>query len=256
MPFLGIGLIGAIALFFAFHAIRTQQDRYWIYILFMVPLLGSIIYFAMIFLPELRSTPLGYQVESKLRKALDPERELREAQKQYEISQTTSTRIDLGKALVDNNRADEALIYYQQALTGIYATSPDILLQYAYALFMDHQYTKAKETLNFLREKNPDYKSDEGHLLYTKILVSLNEREQAKEELEALISYYPSLEAISFYLQTLIGWNNIDKANQVLQIIEQRLKHLPKHSKRLNTQWIKEIEQSKQKLNQLNNEVN
>ena len=256
MPFLGIGLSSAIALFFIFHAIRTQQDRYWICIIFMMPFLGSLIYFAVIFFPKLRSTPVGYQIETKLRKTQDPERELYEAQKKYEASQTSTTRIILGKALVDNNRADEALIYYQQALTGIYATSPDILLQYAYALFMDHQYTKAKETLNFLREKNPDYNSDESHLLYARVLVSLNEREKAKKELETLISYFPSLEAISFYLQTLIGWNQIDKANHVLLIIEHRLSYLPKHTKRLNAQWIKNIEQSKQKLNQLSKGVN
>ncbi|MCX8650804.1 tetratricopeptide repeat protein [Gilliamella sp. B2776] len=256
MPILGIGLSSAIALFFALHAIRTQQDRYWIYILFIVPILGSLIYFAVILLPKLRATPVGFKIKSKLRKTLDPERELREAQKQYELSQTTSTRIALGKALVLNNRADEALIYYQQALTDIYATSPDILLQYAYALFRDHQYTKAKETLNFLREKNPDHQSDEGHLLYTKILVSLNEREHAKEEFEALITYFPNLEAISFYLKTLIGWNQIDHAIQVLHIIEQRFNQLSKHSKRLNAKWIEEIQQSKQKLSQLGKEVN
>ena len=248
MPFLGIGLSSVIALFFVFHAIRTQQGRYWIFILFLVPILGSLIYFAVIFFPKLRSTPVGYQIGTKLRKTQDPERELLEAQKKYEASQTIKTQINLGKALVDNNRADEALTYYQQALTGNYATSPDILLQYAYALFMDHQYTKAKETLNFLSEKNPDYNSDESHLLYARVLVSLNEREQAKKELENLISYIPSLEAISFYLQTLIGWNQIDKANNVLQIIEHRLSYLPKHTKRLNAQWIKDIEQSKQKL--------
>jgi len=85
----------------------------------MVPFLGSLIYFAAICLPKLRSTPVGYQIGTKLRKTQDPERELLEAQKKYEASQTIKTQINLGKALVDNNRADEALTYYQQAPTSI-----------------------------------------------------------------------------------------------------------------------------------------
>lgn len=251
MPFIGVGLSTVIAIFFAVHAIRTQQDRYWLYILFIFPFLGSLVYFFAIFLPEIRYTHTGFQIESKLRKALDPQRELREAQNQYDLSPTVDAQINLGKALVDNNRASEALTYYRQALTGIYKSAPDILLQYANALYEDKQFSQAKETLDYLREKNPSYNSVEGHLLYTKILVSLGDKEQAQQEFDALISYYPNLEAIAYYLQTLIMWNQIDTAKQTLQTIEQRLKHMPKHAKQLNSQWIKEIEQSRQKLNQL-----
>ena len=125
-------------------------------------------------------------------------------------------------------------------------------MQYANALYEDKQFNKAKETLDYLRETNPNYYSDEVHLLYTKILVSLNQIEQAKEKFEALVDYYPSFEVISYYLQTLINWNEINKANQVLQIIDHRLRHLPKHVKKLNSQWIRKINQSRQKLSQIN----
>jgi hypothetical protein len=252
VPIFGIGLSTIVAVFFAVHAIKNNQDRYWIYLLFMFPIVGCIAYFLICYLPTLRHTRAGFQIESRLRKAIEPKRELREAQNQYDLSQTVDAQVRLAKALVDNNRAHDALTYYQQALSGIYKTAPDILLQYAYALYQDQQFNQAKQTLDFLRETNPNYSSDEGHLLYTKVLVSLNQVEQAKKEFQALIDYYPSFEAISYYLQTLINWNELDKANSVLQIIDNRLKHLPKHSKQLNNQWIKEINQSRQKLRKIN----
>lgn len=251
MPIFGIGLSTLFAVFFAIHAIKNNQDRYWIYLLFMFPVVGCLAYFFVCYLPDIRATRTGYEIESLLRKAIDPQRELREAQNNYDLSPTVDARVRLAKALVDNNRANEALAFYQQALSGIYKTAPDILLQFANALYQDKQFNKAKETLDYLRETNPNYYSDEGHLLYTKILVSLNQIEQAKEEFEALIDYYPSFEAISYYLQTLIDWNEINKANQVLQIIDHRLKHLPKHAKKLNNQWIREINQSRQKLSSI-----
>lgn len=248
MPFLGVGFSTIIALFFAVHVIKTEQERFWLSILFLFPFIGSLIYFFVIFLPDFRQTSVGYQIESKLLKTLDPQRELREASSNYEISPTVEAKVCLAKALVDNDRAHEALIYYQEALTGIYESAPDILLQYAYALYQVKQYKKAKETLDYLREKNPTYRSDEGHLLYTKILIGLDLKEEAQEEFNALISYYPSLEAASYYLQTLIEWQQISLAKEVLQKIELRLKHMPKHAKRINQTWIKSIEQSKQKL--------
>lgn len=249
MPFLGIGLSTIIALFFAVHAVKTGQERFWLSILLVFPFIGSLIYFFVIFLPDFRQSPVGYQIESKLLKALDPQRELREALSNYEISPTVEAKVCLAKALIDNDRANEALTYYQEVLTGIYESAPDILLQYAYALYLVKQYKKARETLDYLREKNPNYRSDEGHLLYTKILVSLGLKEEAQEEFNALISYYPSLEAASYYLQTLIEWHQISLAKEVLQKIELRIKHLPKHAKRINLTWIKEIEETKQKLN-------
>ena len=249
MPFLGIGLSTIIALFFAVHAIKTRQEQFWLSILLVFPFIGSLIYFFVIFLPDFRQSPVGYQIESKLLKALDPQRELREALSNYEISPTVEAKVCLAKALVDNDSANEALTYYQEVLTGIYESAPDILLQYAYALYQVKQYKKARETLDYLREKNPNYRSDEGHLLYTKILVALELKEEAQEEFNALISYYPSLEAASYYLQTLIEWHQISLAKEVLQKIELRIKHLPKHAKRINQTWIKEIEETKQKLN-------
>ena len=103
-----------------------------------------------------------------------------------------------------------------------------------------HSTTFAKPTLTTIRMK------------VTYFTLKLNQIEQAKEKFEALVDYYPSFEVIFYYLQTLINWNEINKANQVLQIIDHRLKHLHKHVKKLNSQWIRKINQSRQKLSQIN----
>lgn len=82
-------------------------------ILLVFPFIGSLIYFFVIFLPDFRQFPVGYQIESKLLKTLDPQRELREALSHYEISPTVEAKVCLAKALVDNDSAYEALTYYQ-----------------------------------------------------------------------------------------------------------------------------------------------
>lgn len=238
MPFFGLGLSTIIAICFAIHALRSGQDRYWLFILFVFPFLGSVVYFFAIFLPSIRYSHSGYQIESKLRKTLDPTRELREAQHDFELSPTIDAELRLANALVDIGKAKESLPHYQHILSAVYKTAPDILLQYAQALFAANQPQEVKQVLNDLRAHNPNYRSDDGHLLYARALAELNEKIAAKEEFDALVDYHPSLEVYVRYAEVLLNWGDKTGAKQQLDALDQRVKFLPKHSKRLNAEWI------------------
>ena len=52
MPFVGLGLHFLVAIFFAIHVVRSGQQMYWLIILFSFPLLGSLVYFFAIYLPN------------------------------------------------------------------------------------------------------------------------------------------------------------------------------------------------------------
>lgn len=251
MPLL-LGLSFLIAIYFAIHVVRTGQDRYWLFIMFSFPFLGSAVYFFAIFLPSFRSGYSGQMLESKLRKALDPKRELREAEQNFEQSETVANRLAFAKALLDNNRVSEALSHYQAVLAlDLYKTSPDILLAYAYALYLADDAASAKQQLDYLRAENPDYQSNEGHLLYAKILTKLDDRAGAMREFNALVEYYPTLEAHISYIEILLQWNETQKAKQLLDLAELHIKRQPPHVKRLNAEWIKQAKQLRKQL--LNN---
>jgi hypothetical protein len=72
MPFLGIGLHVLVAIFFAVHAIRSRQQMYWLMILFMFPLLGSIVYIVAIYLPSTRIERTAKRAVTAAAKAIDP----------------------------------------------------------------------------------------------------------------------------------------------------------------------------------------
>ena len=54
MPFAGLGLHLLVAVFLAVHALRSGQNMYWLIILFSFPLLGSIVYVLVVYLPNSR----------------------------------------------------------------------------------------------------------------------------------------------------------------------------------------------------------
>ena len=99
MPILGLGLHVIVAILCAVHVLRTGQERYWLLVLFLFPLLGSFIYALAVVLPQLSNSRSGRRVVRGLRDTLDPGRELREAQAAFDHSATIANRIRVADAL-------------------------------------------------------------------------------------------------------------------------------------------------------------
>ena len=78
--FFGIGLHVIVALFFAVHAVRTGREMYWLLLLFMFPMLGSVVYFFAVYWPDMRIRRGVSKVASAALQTLDPGKALREAE--------------------------------------------------------------------------------------------------------------------------------------------------------------------------------
>ncbi len=76
MPIAGLGLHVLLAIICAIHVVRTRQQLYWLFILFAFPLLGSIVYFFAIYLPNSRLEHQAMKAVSAAAKALYPTREV------------------------------------------------------------------------------------------------------------------------------------------------------------------------------------
>ena len=94
MEIFGIGLHVIVALFFAIHAVRSGQQIYWLMILFLFPLLGSLVYFIAIYLPSSGLRQGARKAASVAAQTLDPNRELREARDAFEYTPTPAPGSD------------------------------------------------------------------------------------------------------------------------------------------------------------------
>lgn len=244
MPILGIGLHIIIAIFFAIHAMKTNQDKYWFMILFAFPGLGSLIYGMMVWLPDARNTRHGRTLENTLVNVLDPSRELRQAQEAIEMATTPDNRIRLAHALVNAKRASEAIPNYQSVLNGIYANDPKIQTFLARAFLEAGKFVEAKDLLDQIIKVNPNYKSPDGHLIYARALASLNERKLAREEYEVLVGYFVGLEARARYVETLLKWDDPYRATPLLEESLKMAKRMPSSARQINQEWIQILEKS------------
>ncbi len=234
MPYLGLGLHVLVALYFAVHAVRSGQDRYWLMILFMFPLLGSVVYAFAIWLPEQRHTRHGRALAGNVRRLLDPGRELREAQDAFDASATTDNRLRLAEALRGAGRAGEAVPMFRAALSGIHRDDPDLQVRLARALLESGEAAQARQLLDELIARRPDYRSLDGHLTYARAVAAQGDRAKAREEFEALVGYSSGFEAHADYAERLLEWNERERAAALCQQAQAKAKRLPAYARRMH----------------------
>ena len=155
MRIFGISLYVIIALFFAVHAVRTQQNMYWLLILFLFPGLGSLVYFFVIYLPSLRQSRGARAATRAISQLVDPNRAVREARTDFDRAPTVAHRMRLGAALLDAGNATEALEHYQSAVSGPFSSDPALLQGLARAQFANGKASATQDTLEKLFAVDP-----------------------------------------------------------------------------------------------------
>ncbi|MBU0655833.1 MAG: tetratricopeptide repeat protein [Gammaproteobacteria bacterium] len=241
MPILG-GLILAIQIAFAIHAIRSGRETYWLYIIAFLPGIGCAVYFFTQVLPEMQNSYSVRKAGNRLLKAIDPERELRRRKDELEIADTVANRVMLADECIEAGFFNEAITLLQRCQQNGH-DDPDILLKLAQAQFGAKQYQQAIETLDLLIKTHPGFRSPDGHLLYARSLAETGQIPLALEEYQALSSSFPGEEARLRHAQLLQQNDQPGRARQVLEEIQLRAKRAPKYYRRKEQEWIRQAEQ-------------
>lgn len=167
------------------HAMRTQRDTIWVWILLLAPAVGAIAYFFVEFLPDL----MDGQRAAK-RRALRGVGNGRSGPVRFETDNTVRDVLAEAQQHYNEGAFQEGLALVQRTLVGAERYQPDLMLELARMQFaLDHP-EAAIDTLDALREKNPDYQSPHGHVLYARAKEAAGDIPGAIHEYEALCSYY------------------------------------------------------------------
>jgi hypothetical protein len=242
MPFIGIGLHILVALFFAVHAVRTGRDIYWLLILFMFPLLGSIVYLFAVYLPDSRLQHTVRKTVSAAAKSLDPGRDLREAQHAFDLTPTAQNQMRLAAALLEAGATAQAAEHYEACLKGPFATDPDIGLGAARARLQSGHSVAAIELLEAIRAQNPDYRAEQVSLLLAQAYGQAGRAQDARTEFASAVHRFGSLEVRAEYAIWALSVGDRDSAKAQYQEIAQSMKHWTKHAHSLNKSVVTRLE--------------
>lgn len=199
MPFAGLGLHVVIAILCAIHAVRTRQQMYWLFILFAFPLLGSLVYFFAIYLPNSRLERGAMKAVATAVKAIDPTREVREARAALEDAPTAQNQMRLASALLEVGEAEAAAQQYEACLRGPFASDVEIRYGAARAFVGCQRYADALRYLEPLRQERPDFRSEAVSLLVARALAGTSRSAEARQEFMSAVSRFGTYEAKAEY---------------------------------------------------------
>jgi hypothetical protein len=232
----------AVSIPFIVHCIKTGRARVWVFVMLALPLLGSAVYFFVEIFPELGRAGASRRAIRGLRSTLNPEGDLRKFENEMKVTGNVQSKQRYADELVRLGRAPEALEIYRTSLTGLFVDDPKLLLGFAHAQFAANQPAAARQTLDQLIGKNPEFKSPAGHLLYARALEGEGNKTKALEEYAALAEYFPGAEAGVRYAKLLKSAGNACQARQILESLLERAKYAPGHYKKAQREWLDEAE--------------
>ena len=231
-------LVWLMQLALIIHVLKTGRSRYWIIVLLFMPMIGGVAYFVIELLPEFSGSITGQRAVRSVKQTLNPGADLRQHEAAWKQSPNVDNSRRYAEALMDSGKTTEAEDVINQALKGLFATEPTLLLLRARLEFEGGRTKETVKTLETLQEHNADFRSAEGHLLYARALEAEGHIDQAIKEYSAVSGYYPGVEARYRLALCLDLAENTSAARAEFESILNDAKLAPPHFRKSQKTWL------------------
>jgi hypothetical protein len=235
IPLFGISLIFSIAL--CVHVVRTHQQMYWLWIILAFQPLGGVVYLLAVVAPEFLGGTAAQRMKSAARQALDPQREYREAAQAVDDAPTVANRARLAVAAAGLGRHDEAERLYAEALQGLYADDPQLLLGRANALIELNRPAEALPLLETLGAQANGGRTPHTALALGRAYHGLGRMAEADTALRWAAAHLPGFEGMARYAVFLADTGRKDEAREALAEIDKRLAKTHAHFRKEARGW-------------------
>ncbi len=220
------------------HVIKTGRNMLWIWAIALLPLVGSLAYAVVEILPQVLGGRTARRAKSGVRRMIDPDRALRRASVEVEVSGNVDARRRLAEELLERSQYDAAIDVYHGGLKGIFEHDPTLLLGLARAYFGKRDYAAARLTLERTTQHNPDFKSADAQLMYARTLEAQDALDEAERAYATLAPGYPGAEARLRYGLLLKRRGKLPEAHRVLKDLLDGARLGPAHYRKAQAEWL------------------
>ncbi|MFZ2031449.1 MAG: hypothetical protein WAU68_14145 [Vitreimonas sp.] len=219
------------------HAVRSGQQMYWLWILVIAPLLGPLIYFFAVLVPEFAGGRTARGVTRAAQQALDPERELRLAKQALDDTPTLGNRMRLAQASERLGRWQEAEALWAQCVEGPWAEDPAVLMGHTRTLIELGRYNDALQRLEQLKKLGREGETPQATLAFARVYEGLGRNDDADDAYRACVDRVPGLEAGGRYVAFLAKAGRRADAELGLAEIDRRLQKIAPPLRPEARQW-------------------
>ncbi|SDR72429.1 hypothetical protein SAMN05216503_0621 [Polaribacter sp. KT25b] len=208
--YLTIGL----QVFCMYHAYKNRSNYYWYLIIFLLPLIGCLIY---LFTQVINKRDIS-TITEEITTIINPTKKIKDLKKELEFSNTFQNKVNLANAYHESKDYLNAILYYEKALEGNFKDDPyttnkllhcyfktanfDKVIAYANKIDINKEF---KDSLYFyglalektgrldeaeiqLKKVDKRYSNYPERLELSKFLIRRNKKEEAKEILSDITS--------------------------------------------------------------------
>jgi hypothetical protein len=236
LPITILSLLIQVALII--HVIKTGRNQLWILALAFAPGVGSIAYLIVEVLPDIFGSRTARRAQSGVQRMIDPNRDMRRAAAELEISGNVDARRRLAEEQYERGQFDAAIDTYSGGLRGIFEHDPTLLEGLAQAQFGSKDYASARATLERLREHNPDFKSVDAQLLFARTLEELDALPEAEAQYQRVAGVFPGAEARVRYGLLLKKRGKLAEAREVFKDLTDSARLGPAHYRKAQGKWL------------------
>ena len=235
LPAFGLSLVFSILL--CVHVVRTQQQLFWLWIILLFQPIGGLVYLIAVILPGVFGGPTARKLSQAARETLDPARTYREARADHELTPTVHNHMRLAAAAAELGRHAEAEALYAQALQGVHADDPALLLGRARALIELNRPAEAMPLLEKLSEEGKEGRTPQAVLALARALEGLGRVGEAKAAYEWAAPRLPGLEGVARQAAFLAKTGHRTEAQEALTEIDRRISRANPHFRREARAW-------------------
>ena len=245
MPIVG-GLVLAIQLCFAYHALKTGRAYWWLFVIMGFPVMGCVLYYFVEVFPTSRESRSAEKAVRAIAKAFDPDKELRAAVADVEACGSVENRVRLARECMEHRMYDDAAALYRSCLSGVHETDPDIRHGLANALLQAGKFEDALPIAQKLRVSHPAFRAAEVGLVVARALEGANRLEEALEEFKVLADTFPGEEGRWRYGALLRRLGRGDDAQEVFRRMLRNAERQPSHYRDAQRGWLDMARESMQ----------
>jgi len=214
------------------HCVRTGRSGTWIWIMIVLPIIGSVIY---IFAEMFTSRNMG-QVQSGMSGVLNPGGKIRKLENNLKFSDTFNNRMLLADAYLGAGHTDKAITLYESSLTGNFTENEYPIVQLILAYFQQKRYADILPIAKKIYHR-PQFARSKQHIYYAMALSFTGHNAEAEAEFKQMKGKFANFEASYQYGCFLIRSGRKEEAQHLYDEILTEFPHLTPREKRSNREW-------------------
>jgi hypothetical protein len=220
------------------HVIKTGRNQLWIWAIALLPVVGWLAYSVVELIPAMFGGSTARRAKSGMQRMIDPDRDLRRAAAEVQISGNVDARRRLAEEHFERAQYDAAIEMYEAGLKGIFEHDPTLLLGLSRAQFAKRDYAGARASLERLGMQNPDFKSSDAQLLYARTLDAQDALDEAERQYASIAPAYPGAEAKLRYGLLLKRRGKLQEARRELKDLLDSAQLGPAHYRKAQAEWL------------------